>query len=522
MSIDTPPPPPPPPPPDDVKRDPQGYLDSLQHRDDQPYASADAGPGPVSSPPGGDAPLTPMEKWEAAEDRMMAENIVANRHEAEILRQQGNFEGAQQIEDSIAKLPVSDDIKADPQGYLDSLQDHRERSPDTPGPGTGGGVNDKPPLDRTKPEATDEQDSGGPPPQPYYTPEPGVITPTGNGETLPDNSSPDLLEPNVEMVRPVVIGEQQSRVDYAARMFDAETYPGLTAEEAGLPEGGDELKAARLQHNEDWISQMKEEGRTIIDTGPAEWRVEYPEPTRPSDWPEAPYEAELRVIEDYPNVIRPWADMTGTPNFPWRYDSSYEGYSPPTEPARGGDAAITQADLTPADWQTPTDLPTNSTIDAGRYQFGTDNLGRLVEANGELVLQPGQRQRADAERVREEIVSDFRDQAGHMIGTRFNGPGDNWNMVPQDQNLNQSEWKVMENKWAAALQDGKSVHVHIDLNYDGDDLRPYAFNVEYTIRSPEGEESVQRDILNAPGAASGQDGGRPSSFFDRGVPEPPG
>lgn len=132
---------------------------------------------------------------------------------------------------------------------------------------------------------------------------------------LPYNPSPDLLEPSVEMVRPAVIGEQQSGVDYTARMFGAETYPGLTAEEAGLPEGSDELRAARLQHNEDWISQMKEEGRTIIEAGPAEWR-EYPELTRPSDWPEAPYEAELRVIEDYQNVIRPWADITGTPNFP--------------------------------------------------------------------------------------------------------------------------------------------------------------------------------------------------------------
>jgi hypothetical protein len=93
MSIDTPPPPPPPPPPDHNEK-------------------------------------TPMEKWEAAEDRLMAENIVANRKEAEILRLQGNFEGVQQIEDSIAKLPVSDDIKADPQGYLDSLQDHQNRPPE--------------------------------------------------------------------------------------------------------------------------------------------------------------------------------------------------------------------------------------------------------------------------------------------------------------------------------------------------------------------------------------------------------
>ena len=63
--------------------------------------------------------LTPMEKWEAGEDRQMAQDIVANRQQAEILRQQGNYEGAQQIEDFIAKLPVSDAIKDNPQAYLD-------------------------------------------------------------------------------------------------------------------------------------------------------------------------------------------------------------------------------------------------------------------------------------------------------------------------------------------------------------------------------------------------------------------
>ncbi|MQS16074.1 hypothetical protein F7Q99_28495 [Streptomyces kaniharaensis] len=119
-----------------------------------------------------------------------------------------------------------------------------------------------------------------------------------------------------------MIGEQQDRVEYAAKRFGAETYPGLTAEQAGLPEGSAELKAAQLEHNHAWINQMKDEGRLIIDTGPAEPREHYPEPTRRRDWPEAPYEMELGAIENFPNVIRPWENMTGAPNFPWKYDSS--------------------------------------------------------------------------------------------------------------------------------------------------------------------------------------------------------
>jgi DNA/RNA non-specific endonuclease len=155
------------------------------------------------------------------------------------------------------------------------------------------------------------------------------------------------------------------------------------------------------------------------------------------------------------------------------------------------------------DPETPTDLPPNATIETEHYQFGTDDLGRLVQVTGELELKAGQREQWDADRVREMIPSDFIDEAGHLIAARFNAPGDHWNMVPQDFNLNHSEWRIMENEWAKALKEGYSVHVDIALNYDGKDLRPWAFNVEYTVSSPEGEVIMteQRDILNAPRAA---------------------
>lgn len=70
-----------------------------------------------------------MDRWEAAEDRRLAEDIVAHRAQQEILRSQGNHEGADAIEKFVQKLPVSDAIKADPQAYLDSLQPPTEREP---------------------------------------------------------------------------------------------------------------------------------------------------------------------------------------------------------------------------------------------------------------------------------------------------------------------------------------------------------------------------------------------------------
>ena len=189
---------------------------------------------------------------EESMDRANAAALVDFQKDLDRARANDDADFERATLDAMSKVQVSDAIRADPRGYLDSLSQIEE--PETP--------------------------------------------------------------------RPVVIGEQQDRVEYAAERFGAETYPGLTAEQAGLEEGSAELKAAQLEHNNAWINQMRDEGRLIIDTGPAEPRGQYPKPTRPSDWPAAPYEIELGAIENYPNVIRPWEGMTKAPNFPWKYDSS--------------------------------------------------------------------------------------------------------------------------------------------------------------------------------------------------------
>jgi hypothetical protein len=75
-----------------------------------------------------DGPLTPMDKWEASQDRKLAGDIIAHRKQQDILRQQGNEQGAQEMEDFINKLPTTDAIKADPQGYLDGKRSDTESS----------------------------------------------------------------------------------------------------------------------------------------------------------------------------------------------------------------------------------------------------------------------------------------------------------------------------------------------------------------------------------------------------------
>jgi len=53
--------------------------------------------------------------------------------------------------------------------------------------------------------------------------------------------------------------------------------------------------------------------------------------------------------------------------------------------------------------------------------------------------------------------------------------------VSQAKNVNLSEFKVIENQWAKALENGQKVTVDIDINYDAGGIRPISFDVSYTI-----------------------------------------
>lgn len=74
------------------------------------------------------------------------------------------------------------------------------------------------------------------------------------------------------------------------------------------------------------------------------------------------------------------------------------------------------------------------------------------------------------------------DHAGHLFGDRFGGSPELDNLVSQSQKVNLSEYKVIENEWAKALESGKTVTVDITVNYaTGGSTRPISFDVFYTI-----------------------------------------
>jgi hypothetical protein len=129
------------------------------------------------------------------------------------------------------------------------------------------------------------------------------------------------------------------------------------------------------------------------------------------------------------------------------------------------------------------------------YRYEMDELGRVRKVEGELKRNPaqGRNKRAQLDAGgRDRLPTD---EGGHYAGRRFDGPTEEFNHFAQDQNFNRGAYKALENKWDAALQNGRSVRVEIVPNYTGNSLRPDSLNVKYWI---DGRPSM-KVFFNRPG-----------------------
>lgn len=73
------------------------------------------------------------------------------------------------------------------------------------------------------------------------------------------------------------------------------------------------------------------------------------------------------------------------------------------------------------------------------------------------------------------------DDGGHIIAKILGGSEGEENLVPMRRTINRGDYKKMENEIAKALQEGKKVILHIDIQYDGNSQRPAKISVEYNI-----------------------------------------
>lgn len=73
------------------------------------------------------------------------------------------------------------------------------------------------------------------------------------------------------------------------------------------------------------------------------------------------------------------------------------------------------------------------------------------------------------------------DDGGHIIARILGGAEGEENLVPMRRTINRGDYKRMENEISKALQEGKDVTMHVEIEYDGDSSRPSKIQVEYII-----------------------------------------
>lgn len=114
-------------------------------------------------------------------------------------------------------------------------------------------------------------------------------------------------------------------------------------------------------------------------------------------------------------------------------------------------------------------------------RYATDVAGRTARVEVDsLVLRPGVRDAVEQRRVGR--LGEPGDQGGHLIGTRFGGSFEGYNLIPQNARVNLSDWKKIENEWHRALAQGRAVEdLRITPMYAGDALRPYEVRMTYLL-----------------------------------------
>ncbi|WP_058569720.1 DNA/RNA non-specific endonuclease [Xylella fastidiosa] len=93
----------------------------------------------------------------------------------------------------------------------------------------------------------------------------------------------------------------------------------------------------------------------------------------------------------------------------------------------------------------------------------TDAAGRVKSIEANLFLKEMDRNTYQQRCVGK--CGEVGDEGGHLIASSLGRAGDRINLVSQASALNRIGWRKMENEFAKALQEGKSISVKIDLSY---------------------------------------------------------
>ena len=129
----------------------------------------------------------------------------------------------------------------------------------------------------------------------------------------------------------------------------------------------------------------------------------------------------------------------------------------------------------------------NMTYELDGYVYTTDENGRIIKCEAKPERTPEKERNNEEQKQAGGESRKENDQGGHIIGRDIGGDGGNGNLIPMDANINQSDYKKMENDIKKALDNGSDVTVSVEMSYSEDSERPDKITVTVTV---DGKETV--------------------------------
>ncbi|WP_027868621.1 DNA/RNA non-specific endonuclease [Eubacterium sp. AB3007] len=125
------------------------------------------------------------------------------------------------------------------------------------------------------------------------------------------------------------------------------------------------------------------------------------------------------------------------------------------------------------------DLKPNTEIKKGNFSVKTDAMGRPI-SNKIVDLQICEGREPLSQHLRDDSYR-VGDQRGHLIADIFGGPASKENIVPQLGEVNQSQFKRVENHIRELKEAGHTVDYEVKSNYVGKDRRPTSAEFKITV-----------------------------------------
>ncbi|WP_313538250.1 DNA/RNA non-specific endonuclease [Sphingomonas sp.] len=127
------------------------------------------------------------------------------------------------------------------------------------------------------------------------------------------------------------------------------------------------------------------------------------------------------------------------------------------------------------------------------YEYEIDERERTRRVSGVLVLAQPQPRSRSLQRSAGGTDRLPKDDGGHYIAPRFNGPTEAFNHFAQDSSVNRGKYRALEDQWAKAKKAGSAVTVKIVPHFGGTSQRPRAIDVVFTINGRENSVKLPND-----------------------------